>query len=212
MVPLTIYQDPRSLLASVRDPLVSRPLEIIRHLRRRGDRHQRSQVPIHQDHHLLRLYPPLVRGPRHLRHSDIHFIKRCKVDCSTHMHPLQFVDEPYVLKCYEVRGPSKCTYRAYTGRSRHWVRILHYGLLLQSINSRNLWRLLIAAAKEWRRNTDTQSKIATNMRMINSLVLRACLHPAFLTASSDWGYSLLIDHFHCLRVFSSYYGGEKSGI
>ena len=105
--------------------------------------------------------------------------------------------------CLGVQSPRKGAYCVRIG-PRHWFKTLRYRLRLHLITARNLWVPLMAPVEELPGDTDTQSKIVTNMRLSESLVLRACFLRAFPTASSGFRRrSLLIDRFYCSRAAPS---------
>lgn len=115
--------------------------------------------------------------------------------------------------CLGVQSPKKGAYWVKVG-PRHWFKPLRYRLRLHSITAKNIWAPLMASVEELPGDTDTQSKIVTNMRLSESLVLRACFLHAFPTASSGFRRrSLLIDRFYCSRTAPSsaqtYYGWKS---
>ena len=94
------YQQQKTVLASYGDQLVPRLQELTRHLWFRKN-HLKFQAPRVQDRRLLQLGPPLVRELLHPHHSGTRFIRRCKVDYLTRIHPLQFVGESSIYNYQE---------------------------------------------------------------------------------------------------------------
>ena len=138
------YQSPRRILASVLKQVVLPHLQFIRHLWVGRSRRQRPQAPELQDHHPLRLYPPLVRGPLRLCHSDIRFIRPCRVDFLTRIRPLRSVVRTHLVEVPWCTKPRMLTWSATTRRRGRLSRGIHY---------RSLLHLLIIGSFRLQRNT-----------------------------------------------------------